>query len=159
MVGVVAENEEAFDPKFIEIWRDVHLPISKLIERIVEKSLGDEISVAFQAIGGILADSIDTVRFELYELDYMINSGKKPFLTITDLCLPVLAYTGKNLPEDRARVYMEKLGVKNSFELKNYTDSYSLFVSCGEKLTSKGINLTNFKKEELYESTDTKSAI
>ncbi len=151
MVGVVSHNEDVFDPKFIEIWRDIHLPISKLVERVVEASIGDTIENAFQSIGGILTDSIDTVRFELYELDYMYNNGKKPFLTITELCSPVMTYLHRNLPEARARIYMEKLGAENRFSLQNYTDSYATFITCAEKLVESGLMVTNFKEEQVNE--------
>ncbi len=151
MVGVVKHNKDIFDPNFILIWREIHLPISKLVERVVESSIGDSIDKAFQAIGGILTDSIDTVRFELYELDYMYFNGKKPFLTITELCSPVMTYLNKNLPEARARVYMEKLGSENRFSLQNYTDSYATFISCAEKLVESGLMVTNFKKDDVNE--------
>jgi hypothetical protein len=151
MIDVVGDNESIFDPEFISIWKDVHLPISKLVERVVENSVGNDIITAFQAIGGILTDSIDTVRFELYELDYMVNSGKKPFLTITDLCGPVYTYLNRNLPETRARVYEDRLGVGKKFELQNYTDSHATFISCAERLVEAGYMVTNFSEDKIDE--------
>ena len=151
MVGVVGKNKNVFDEDFISIWKDVHLPISKLIERVVENSIGANIITAFQAIGGILTDSIDTVRFELYELDYLINGGKKPFIAITELCGPVYTYFNISLPETRASIYQDRLGVGNKFELRNYTDSYSTFVLCAERLIEGGFIVNNFKKEQIDE--------
>jgi hypothetical protein len=147
MIGVVNENKDVFNPDFINIWKDIHLPISKLVERVVEKSVGEDIVKAFQSIGGILIDSMDTVRFELYELDYIFNGGKSPFLAITELCGPVMTYLGKDLPSQRAVIYMDRLGVGNRFELKNYSDSYANFISCAERLVENGLIVTNFKKE------------
>ncbi len=142
MIDVVNEKDSIFSKDFVRIWKRIHLPVPKLIERITESSVGETIDIAYANIGSILIDSIDTVRFELYELDYMYNNGENPFLVITELCAPIRDRLGINLPLDRAMVYKEVFNIDPIYKLLNYTDSYGAFLTCSKTLSDRKIKTT-----------------
>jgi len=143
MRAVVEENGDVFDRKFVEIWKEVHLPIVSIIENIVEMNIGEKIEDTFKDICSIFGDSLDTVRFELYELDYLINDGRKPFLVISDMCVVSFDTVGVLLPTRRAQVYIEKLDLEPEFYVKNYTSTYAGYRRCINNLVENGIKILN----------------
>lgn len=144
MEKVVIENPKIFNAEVFKIWREAHFPVTRLIERVVEESVDSPIEEAFRAIGAIGVESIDTVRFELYEIDYILNDGKAPFVVITELCKPIRDKVGISMPAARAKVYKEKLKVDKKFGIKNYTNSYVNFVECASEMKKEGIDVVGY---------------
>ena len=90
--AVTDANPKVFSREYVDIWREVHLPLSKIIERVIEENVGNDMSLFFVSMATILIDSIDSIRFELYEIDYILSGGKNPFLVIKNELIEILKH-------------------------------------------------------------------
>ena len=139
--SVANYHGDIFDPGYIKLWDKVHLQIARMVERVIENSIGDELGLAFSSVASILIDSIDAVRFELYEVDYLLGGGKSPFLAVTNMCSMVSRELGENRIRSRAEAYQEFFDRKIDFIARDYTDSVSSFDVCVSDATREGISI------------------
>ena len=125
-VSSVAEaNCDIFDKKEADIILRIIKERRQLADEILAKTVGENISDAFSYIVNMIIESLDNFRFELYEVDYLINSGKKPFLCITDFMIDIHMNFNVCIAHTRASIYKEEFGVEK-FNIKNYSSSPSV---------------------------------
>ncbi len=147
LTEVTRLHKDIFDPRYIEIWSRVHFPITKMIERTIEQSVNMPLDKAFTLLVSTLIDSSDSIRFELYEIDHMLNNDTAPFLVVTDICILSSILMKENGVIARAKAYERFFKKKLSFTLKDYTNSISTFEACKKEIAESGVNIVN--KEDL----------
>ncbi len=141
MESVVKIHNELFDDRYVKVWKDVHFPIGSLIHKMIENSTDSTAKDFFTSISMILIETLDKMRFELYEIDYLVNNGANPFLIVTDLCFVARDLIMEDLLVERARVYMKEFNIKGPFILKNYTTVFTNYAMCEKSLKEAGIQI------------------
>ena len=139
---VMSIHKDMFDEIFVGAWMAAHLPVAKTVERIIESSIGENKARAFQRIGNSLLETLDVVRFELYEIDYLVNDGGKPFLVVSDICILSEKYIGKIFPIERAHAYINIFNIEKPFVLKDYSNSLTTFEYCKSRLIESDIKIS-----------------
>jgi len=139
--NIVSENKDIFDNRESRIVIDNVSLRHEYVERFFKELVGEYIADAFSAIAAILTESIDSFRFELYEVDYLINCKKNPFICITDFMLNIYTQYRYCIAVDRASLYKKVFKV-DSFKVKNYS-SASVISSQVNCLRDNGIKVTN----------------
>ena len=139
--ATILENEDIFDSRESCTIMDIISLRHHYVEIFFEKLVGENTIDAFSAIAAVLTESMDSFRFELYEVDYLVNHKKNPFICITDFMLNVYTQYRHCIALDRASLYKNIFGVE-SFRVKNYS-SASIISSQVNCLRENGIKVTN----------------
>lgn len=141
-VNIMFKNEDIFDKKIAEPWNENHTRKMTYLRDIVVEAEGFSDIEAFAMIVNLIIEMADTIKFELYEIDYLANGGRKPFLCLTDLSV-VMFHERKILPMiNRAKIYKKYFNTGNEFILKNYSQEPNP-ISYISKLESEGIQIKN----------------
>jgi len=119
---IIKENEEIFDNIESCVILDILSLRHHYVEKFFEKLVGESKIESFVSTVNFLVEAMDNFRFELYEVDYLSNGGKKPFICITDFMLDMFNEFSQCIALDRATEYERIFGV-DSFVLKNYSSS------------------------------------
>ncbi len=143
---VTTLRDDIFNSEYVGLWKKVHSPISKIIERVVEDTNDKNIDEAFKQIVLILIDSMDSLRFEQNEIDYLLNNGELPFLNVVDLCPISATYLSSTIIVTRAKEYNKFMGKNVSYKLKNYASSYTYYKFCVDSLHKAGISIIGEEK-------------
>ena len=117
---VFKKNPSIFDEKIVKVWRKVQDDKIKISRTILDKCVGKEDMEAFSIIANTLIEALSSLKFELYEIDYIVNNGKRPFLCLTDLNVLLRDFYDENLLTKRALIYKKCFNI-DSFALKNYS--------------------------------------
>lgn len=138
-------NENIFEKRHVELWRSVHFPLNKIMSMAVRSTIGETLAESFKKLVLVIIDSMDSVRFEQNEIDYLIKNGSMPFLNIVDLCAISASYIKEPILVTRAKKYNEFMGKEMAYRVKNYTSSYSSYKICIQGLEQAGIKIIKNK--------------
>ncbi len=108
---------------------------------VLASYVGKENIEAFSGVATFLTEIMETMKFILYEIDYLVHDGSKPFVCLTNTCILAKEKYGLNILEKRVDTYSSKYPGISNFILKNYSDSKSTQM-CADDLSAKGITFT-----------------
>ena len=142
-MDIIRTKSEIFDSEIAEVWESVHIEKFSNILEILSELEGTSDIEAFSTIVAILIEMLDTLKFELYEIDYLVNDGEDPFLCMTDLCIISTQQYGKFLLPIRAKIYNERFNIKEEgFIFKNYSQEINP-ITYLQALEDDGIKISN----------------
>lgn len=121
IVSLVETRSDVFDHKIATPWRMIRISQVDLVEKVIRSTEELRDIEAFSTIANVIIEMIDTLKFQLYEIDYLVNGGKKPFLCLTDLCLLSVSEFDSFPMLNRAKVYESYFGINDGFYFKNYS--------------------------------------
>jgi len=122
---VCSQRDDLFNHKYIEVWKKVRFPVEAMIQDIVHGKQSRNPITCFTLCAQSIIDSIEELRLDLYEIDYYIENGEKPFICITDTYVDYLSKNDSRIIT-KAKIYMKEFGCED-FYLKNYTSSTEFF--------------------------------
>jgi hypothetical protein len=151
-VSTIMIHDSIFDSKISKLWIDNHIVKMDMIREVIRRCEGLQDIEGFSVIVNTLLEMADSMRLELYEVDYIANNGKNPFLCLTDLS--IMAYEEHSTMPivDRAKRYKEITG-RETFVLKNYSQEPNPVVYVKNLEEEAGIiieNKYNMIKKEGY---------
>ena len=149
-IKVITSHKDIFREDIIEVWLDLHRNRFKMIISVLDSCVGMKDIDAFSYIINTLTEAMDALKFELYEIDYLTEKGKRPFLCLSDLPLVILRDFGENQLLFRSEVYKKHFNVGEHFILKNYSQEHNPIVFIRE-LEDNGITIDN-KQSVLHSS-------
>lgn len=139
---VVNSRPDIFDVKFVAVWTESHQDLFNALLEVIRANEGKKDIDAFAMIANFLVELMDTLKYELYEIDYLMQGGKKPFLCMSDLCVLYTKLFNKSILPDRAKVYMKHFDLQPEFYFKNYSQDMSP-LRCVMALEDSGIKIVN----------------
>jgi len=122
---VARQNSDIFDSGFIKVWDQVRFKIEDKMAALAKDDKKAGTIAFFTESVNLIIDSIEELRLDVYEIDYLINGGKKPFLCVTDMDSDFMR-DGESRITKKAVIYIDRFDCKD-FELRNYTSSTSFF--------------------------------
>ena len=121
---VITSHPSLFEAKPMKVWMDSRYSIEdKLLLLAKDKKRRGTVSFFTESVN-IIIDSIEEMRLDLFEIDYLHHGGMKPFLCVTDLDSDFRQEESRLI--NKATVYKKAYGAK-TFSLKNYTNSTNFF--------------------------------
>ena len=148
----IEEHPSIFKKEVVDVWMDLHNDKFAMLRKVLEGCVGMRDIDAFSYIVNTLTEAMDALKFELYEIDYLLENGKRPFLCLSDLSLVVLRDFNENQLLFRAGVYKKHFNISDTFILKNYSQEHNPIVFVRE-LEDNGIIIEN--KQSLLHSSHT----
>ena len=146
--STVDSRDDIFDRSFVSVLNRIDDLKFKDSEMFITECSGKSLIDTFASVSNFLIEIIDTLKFELYEIDYLINGGKKPFLCMTNLCVLYETKLHSTPLVDRALVYIDEFNISNGFIFKNYSQEMSP-VKCLESIQKANIKINNNTDLEL----------
>jgi len=141
-VSIIEDRDDIFDPRFVKVWKKNHILKLNLVLDILNKLEGMSDIEAFSTVVNTLIEMMDSIKFELYEMDYLISGGTTPFLCMTDLCILVAQEFKLFILPERAKMYIEEFGIEDGFVFKNYSQEINPMVYL-QALDDAGIKINN----------------
>jgi len=137
LMAVSTHDTERQIQLIIHVLGDRYGYIDKLMDSLIDIDKKD----AFSSIVSVLISSMENFLFELYEVDYLCQGGKKPFICVTDFMVDIYLRFGHCVAKDKAIRYREEFNTPD-FTVKNYSSSPSIIshVNC---LRENGIGVDN----------------
>lgn len=150
--NTILKHDEIFKKEVVDVWTDLHNDKFSMLLNVLGSCVGMKDIDAFSYIVNTLTEAMDALKFELYEIDYLLENGKRPFLCLSDMSLVILRDFNKNQLLFRAGVYKKHFDISDSFVLKNYSQEHNPIVFIRE-LENNGITINN--KQSLLHSSYT----
>lgn len=122
---ITKQHADLFDPTFVSVWKEVRFPIEEEISELFSESKHQGTVALYTDASNLIIESIEEMRLDLYEIDYLKNGGERPFLCITDQDSGLLLEGDMRIVR-KANMYIDVYKCK-SFILKNYSTSTSFF--------------------------------
>ena len=131
-LDTVTGKPEIFQTTLGDVWKIVHVKKKEIMFRALDECIGKRDLDAFSTISALLIEMLDSLKFELYEIDYLINDGSKPFLCLTDLNVYDMHVAGDNDLLFKANLYTEKFPIEKTFAIKNYSQEHNPIIYVSE---------------------------
>jgi len=141
-IDVITSHKNIFREDIIKVWLDIHANRFDMMLAVLDGCVGMKDIDAFSYIVNTLTEAMDSLKFELYEIDYLTEKGNRPFLCLSDLSLVILRDFGENQLLFRSKVYKKHFGLGDNFILKNYSQEHNPIVFIRE-LEDAGIIIDN----------------
>jgi len=142
ILSLVDKHHDIFSENVSIPWRMIHKTQTELAKTVIKSAEGLSDLEAFSTIANVIIEMIDTMKFQLYEIDSMNNQTKKPPLCLTDLCILSVSEFDLFPMLERARVYNDVFKVDSGFYFKNYSQESNPFTYI-KKLEDAGIKIVN----------------
>ncbi len=141
-MDIIKSRTDIFDNEIVSVWDTVHQSKFNMIIELLNKNIGKSDIESFSTIVSVLIEMIDTLKFELYEIDYLVHGGNKPFLCLTDLTIMSLHDFGQNQLISRGELYSSHFNIEKKFLLKNYSQEHNPIIYLRE-FEDAGFNIPN----------------
>ncbi len=141
---VMEENPGIFNPIITNAWEEVHNIKIDMTFKIIESCEGLHDLEGFSTITNFIIEKMDALKFELYEIDYMVHNGENPFICFTDLCIIAKEELGFNYLRKKASTYVKLFDIKDGFNIKNYSQELNPITYVLD-LEKHGIHIKNRK--------------
>ena len=115
---VTKQHSDLFDPTFVSVWKKVRFPIEEEISELLSSDNHLGTVALYTNTSNLIIESIEEMRLDLYEIDYLKNGGEAPFICITDQDNGFLLEGDMRIIR-KANTYIDVYKSK-SFALKNY---------------------------------------
>jgi len=142
ILSLINKHSDIFSEKVSTPWRLIHESQISLITKVIKSVEGFSDIEAFSTIANVIIEMIDTLKFQLYEIDSLNNETSKPPLCLTDLCILSVSEFDFFPMLERAKVYNSIFDIENGFYFKNYSQETNPFVYI-KKLEDGGIKIAN----------------
>lgn len=136
IVKTTIDRPDVFSQYETEVWVQSRLSTIKSWEDIIRTIIGEDSKSAFSIISSFVTEAIESLKFSLYEIDYLVNVGKNPFLCITNTCMHAKLDYGVNILEYKLEAYTALFPDVKEYILKNYSDAKQTNV-CSSGLAEK----------------------
>ncbi len=123
IIGTIMSRPDVFNTEEAKLWMDARKNTILGWQFVLKSFLGRESSEAFSSISAFLVEAIESMKFSLYETDYLIHDGSTPFVCITNTCLHAKEDYGINILENKLTVYKDYFPDLNKIVVKNYSDA------------------------------------
>ena len=121
-MNVIDNHEDIFEKKITKVWKEIHNLKMNIAKKVIESCEGLSDLEAFSVISNYIIEAMDALKFELYEIDYIVNNPNgQPFLCFTDLCIVAKEELNIDYSIEKANIYISKFDIKDGFIFKNYS--------------------------------------
>ena len=142
---VINAYPDIFNRKLCDVWREIRFDVCKKIKVECQKAPTLNLISFFAACATIIIESLDELRLDLYEIDYLSHKGEHPFICVTDSSFKY-SDEGTDRLINKAKVYHSFFGVSD-LRLKDFSNSPSYFLRYKNDVVPKIKNILEKKNE------------
>ena len=137
---ILMKHTEVFERDMTEIWLTSTETGFLGWSEVLAAYSGKEDIEAFSGIATFLTEIMETMKFILYEIDYLVSDGSDPFICLTNTCHLAKTEYGIDILSPRINTYKSFFPEITRLTMKNYSDIKSI-KTCASELSTTSIEI------------------
>jgi len=138
---IMRENEDVFEPKYIEIWNEVHELVYGYLKETINDLIDLKKSEGFIKLTENVINVMNHSLYELYEIDVLFFTKKEFIFNFDSICNDYVEIFGDSLIYEKIRIF-RKIRKSDDVIIKEYDDAHISFKESKTRqiLKKEGIN-------------------